>query len=246
MVYCQIQNFPKFKLSMLSSIFLVGCINSLNLDDQSYDKILMTVFEMISKLRQDSSQPFEVNLLFFAGDTPAMQSMGGFIESVGSANYPCRECKTSKAEIRSILNENQCQRRNRKETIETAKKIVNKQSIEGVKRYSSLWRYDFFNPIEMTPQDPMHVILEGIGRKIIMYYFSIWIGTKRTDIDELNSRINTFKYGHLHMKNKLKPMRESDLDKNELVITASQMKTLLLLFPFIFFDIVDTKSQDYK
>ena len=83
----------------------------------------MTVLEMISKLRQDSSQPFEINLLFFAGDTP--------------------ECKTSKAEISSILNENQCQGRNRKETIETAKKNFNKQSIEGVKRYSSLWRYIF-------------------------------------------------------------------------------------------------------
>lgn len=247
MVYGQIMNFEDFRLSNLDSIFLLAAINSKNLDDQSYDRILIPVFEQIKSVNENIESPFFVELQFVSADTPAAQSLGGFVEGVGNANNPCRECPIDKKYLTKICNSAQCERRSYESTKSAAKMInQNKKVINGIKRYTLLYEYPFFDPINMTPQDPMHCILEGLDRRIAIDFFKLWIETKRCDISELNSKLSNFNYGFFYSKNKIKPLNESDLYKMELTITASQMKTLIHLFPLIFWDIADITSNDYK
>lgn len=247
MVYGQIMNFDDFRLSNLDSIFLLAAINSKNLDNQSYDRILIPVFDQIKSINDNVASQFLVELLFVSADTPAAQSLGGFVESTGNANDPCRECETNKKHILKIYNDSQCVRRTY-DSCKSDARMVNLDSKikKGIKRYTLLYDYKFFDPINMTPQDPMHCILEGLDRRVAIDFFKYWIEKRRCDINELNSRLSNFKYGYFYSKNKIKNITESDLYKMELTITASQMKTLIHLFPFIFWDIADITSNDYK
>lgn len=116
----------------------------------------------------------------------------------------------------------------------------------GIKRYSALLKYNF-NPIDQTPQDVMHVLLEGIARRICMKIFDAWFADKnRTSLSEINFRLSNFPYGYSHKKNRISPLSEFDLKKSNLIISASEMHTLLLLFPIIFYDIIDVDTDEYK
>lgn len=223
-----------------NSIFLISMINSNDLDENSYDRVIIPAFEMIKAINQNPELQFIVEVYFFAGDTPASQSLGGFVESVGNANYPCRECPIHKDQILAILDDKTIPRRRKEDLIES------NVSLFGLNRLTELRNYCFFDPIEMCPQDPMHVILEGVARRVTMDLIKVWIGSKRATLKEINERISNFEYGYLCRKNKTKPLTKFDLTKDNLVTSASEMKTLLMLFPFIFHGIIDTTSPDYK
>ena len=201
MAYGQILNFDQSSLSKLSSLFLVGMINSNYFDDESYDKLILPIFEMIQKVNNIENCPYYLSIEYFVGDTPALQSLGGFIEAVGNANFPCRECMVEKIHLSKISEESKCNMRTKEGTISQARRAVReKKSVSGVKRLTKLMSYDFFDPITMCPQDPMHVILEGIGRRLVIDFLKLWVERDRTTITEINSRITTFKYGYLSKK----------------------------------------------
>lgn len=114
----------------------------------------------------------------------------------------------------------------------------------GVKKHSLVLNYDF-DVINQTPQDIMHVLNEGVARRLPIMFFKIWIETKRCTISELNLRLSQFKYGYTHVKNRLKRISMNDVKKNSLIISAAQMHSLILLFPIIFVDIIDTSTEEY-
>lgn len=122
--------------------------------------------------------------------------------------------------------------------------LANETSM-GYKKITTLTRFGF-DPINSTPGDIMHILLEGIARKLIMHIFDIWLNIKRTDLNEINMRLDIFRYGYSDDKNKIKFFQMSDLKKKELILTASQMLTLIKLFPFIFWDILDITSKEYE
>ena len=69
--------------------------------------------------------------------------------------------------------EKDCKRRK----LEDLKKM-NSESLtgetHGVKKITALTRFEF-NPIDYTPGDVMHILLESIARKLIMIFMEIWI-----------------------------------------------------------------------
>ena len=206
---------------------------------------LLTIFESIKQINETNNL-FKIDIEFFSGDTPALQSLGGFVESVGSALFPCRECQIEKKDLSKVYQEIECNFRSM-ENIKESSSNINFVPNLGVKRYTRLHQYSFFNAIEMCPQDPMHIILEGVARRFIIDFFKLWIQLGRTSLLEINSRLQNFNYGHFFKKDKvILNLKEHDLLKNELIISASQMKAFLLLIPFIFYDIIDLTSQDYK
>lgn len=91
----------------------------------------------------------------------------------------------------------------------------------------------------------MHVLHEGVARRLIMYYFQLWKDQKRTGLSELNYKLSSFCYGYTHVRNKLKRLSEADLKKKNLIISLGQMHSLVLLFPIIFCDILDTTAPEY-
>lgn len=120
---------------------------------------------------------------------------------------------------------------------------VGEQSF-GVKKYSLILDYDF-DPINNTPQDIMHVLHEGVARKLVMIFFGIWVSEKRCTISEINYRLKKFSWGYTHEKNKIRRISANDLKKKNFIVSASQMHTFILLFPIIFVDILDTSSDEY-
>ena len=242
MVYAQILNFGLEKLSHLDNILLIGAINTLNLNENGFEKILVPILDDIRKTNE--SEKYQIKVKFFAGDTPASQSLGGFIEAVGNANFPCRDCLIEKKELIEAKRESDCLLRNYEKT--KMQSVVGPYK-EGIKRASQIYKFDdICNPFD-TPQDPMHVILEGIARRLIIDFFKLWLQEKRTTIIELNSRFLSFSYNINHKKDKIKiQLKDQDLYKNELIISAAQMRLLLVIFPLMFQDIVDRKSKDYK
>lgn len=141
--------------------------------------------------------------------------------------------------------EKDCVRRNISDLKKYAHKAAcNKDREFGIKKYSALLKYGF-DVIEKTPLDIMHVLLEGVARRMLMKIIYIWVSSKRTTLSELNYRLKSFNYGYSHIKNRISFLGENDLKKKNLIISASQMHTLVLLFPLIFFDILDTSTDDY-
>ena len=71
-----------------------------------FDRIIGPMLKNINDINEVGK--FKIDIKFFAGDTPAQQALGGFIESVGHAKYPCRECLVEKEKIFDIKKESDC------------------------------------------------------------------------------------------------------------------------------------------
>ena len=69
---------------------------------------------------------------------------------------------------------------------------------------------------------------------------------KRSTANEISNCLNLFDYKYKYKGNKISTFNEYDLRKNDFIVSASQMKSLVQLFPFIFCDIVDIEAEEYK
>ena len=71
------------------------------------------------------------------------------------------------------------------------------------------------------------------------------IDTKRTNVDELNSRIQQFQYGYLFKKDKLKIIKSDEIKHLSIPTKASQVLTFYKLAPFILENIIDPYSENF-
>lgn len=101
LVYGQILDLPPFERHNLKNIFLIASVNTKYYS--SIDKVFEIIFENIKAANSSKDRKFDIKVKFICGDTPMVQSVGGFIEAVGSANYPCRECIIHKSELGNYL-----------------------------------------------------------------------------------------------------------------------------------------------
>lgn len=95
MIYGQVLDIPVFERHNMDNIFLIACVNTKYYEE--IDDILGPIFQDI----QATNDTGELSIVieYICGDTPMVQSIGGFIESVGNAHFPCRECLINKADI---------------------------------------------------------------------------------------------------------------------------------------------------
>lgn len=201
---------------------------------------------------------------YFSGDTPVQQALGGifylsfiyiysqgFVIGVGSANFPCRTCYVQKKDIDNLREESHELLRSieehKKDLILLSKEGPN-SSIRGVKSISPLSCVPNFDIFKQLPHDIMHVFLEGICRRHLWFVLYDLIDTKRSTLVEINSRIKYFNFGPFYIQNKPKAIREGDIVgvKKTIIMKASEMYWIFLLFPFIFYDICDFESDIYR
>ena len=209
--------------------------------EHSTERVLFPFFNHLEQTNTKLlSSGYQIKIAYFAGDTLISQSVCGLKEGVGNAHYPCRQCYVQKTEILQTLNENMCRLR----TLSETRSLSIDQ--KGLQKIPNFWKFDFFDAIQQIPQDIMHVLLEGVCRRQVINLIDDWILTKRTNLAELNRCIKNFDYGYKHKKNKIPGLLDADLKKKSLVVSASQMKSLVLLFPFIFDRIIDITHEEYK
>ena len=104
MIYGQVlDSYDKVEMQGQKHIFALGALNTRHLN--LIDRAIAYIFEEIKTINtafNENKSPFQVNVKYICGDTPAMQGIGGFVESVGNANHPCRECEIHKKDIGNI------------------------------------------------------------------------------------------------------------------------------------------------
>lgn len=241
-VYIQILNLPPYLLSRTDTIFLVGTINCLNLGSNSIERairpVLKNVIEANNQLREIG---YKIEIAYFAGDTPICQAMCGFVEAVGNANWCCRKCYINKNDILKITDPCNLRMRSVADYEENIKK--KDFGVLNIPNYLSL---NLLDPVTQTPMDIMHCIPEGCCRKQVMRIFEAWIISKRCSWVEIKACLDTFPYGYAHAGNKITNFKEYDLKKPDFITSSSQMVTLVLLFPFIFQNILDMEHEEYR
>ena len=111
-------------------------------------------------------------MVSLCGDTLAQHELAGFKEGVGFAYSKCRHCECSFEDMQSHFNEDAYTKRTLEkhirqcDEIEKANTDLVRNSLRttyGINRRSKLVEFPAFDIIQQTPQDIMHVILEGIA-----------------------------------------------------------------------------------
>jgi hypothetical protein len=119
--------------------------------------------------------------------------------------------------------------------IETLNANPRKNHSNGVKSICCFDQLEYFKAVNGLPPDIMHDLLEGI----IILNFSLLmkhlISLKKLSINELNSKLNNFKYERIDKKNKFPKdiFKENSFDENSFSMTATHVWTLCKIFPLI-------------
>lgn len=106
----------------------------------------------------------------------------------------------------------------------------------GINRKSKLVNFPGFVLIQQTPQDVMHVILEGIAQFEVKCVLKQLILLGQIDLDTFNSAILGFPYALTDVRDKPCPITYATLASNDNKIKQSsgQMLVLLKILPFLF------------
>ncbi|XP_034247240.1 uncharacterized protein LOC117648681 [Thrips palmi] len=190
-------------------------------------------------------EPFVLRAILtnLTADTLAAHDLLGFL-SVG-ANYFCRRCMVSRAEVRANANAVGIPRTPELhaahlEQVQQRKKF---SSECGVKRSCPLDDIPYFHCVENNVFDAFHDLLEGVVPLVIKLVLRHYI-TKRKffNVKFFNGLVVSFDYGLPDSKNKPSPNFDLDMltsPRGKLKQTGSQMWFLMRALPFILGDLVE-------
>ncbi len=200
-----VANHQKYSLTALQ-LYAVVNVNKLR-TEKSY-KIFDNLFESINKL-YNVGLHLNINgrltryyglLAFCLGDTPALNWLGGFKESVSKTIKYCRTCEISNTD--DLLNYNIVLRDIdiHKERLKTMKK----STLEQFKNYSKEYGINYsslllgltnFDICKSMLQDPMHILYEGVCHLELKCLLNEVIQNKNLiDLRFLNECIKKFCY----------------------------------------------------
>jgi hypothetical protein len=99
----------------------------------------------------------------------------------------------------------------------------------GINRRSKRIDFPAYDLIQQTPQDIMHVMLEGVVPLEIKCVFKHLILSGEIDLDCINSCINGFTYSPSDVKDKPCPISVSTMASNDNKLKQSSGQMLILL-----------------
>ncbi|KAL4009325.1 hypothetical protein ACER0C_003177 [Sarotherodon galilaeus] len=183
-------------------------------------------------------------LISVCGDTLAQHEVAGFKEGVGFAYSKCRHCDCHFEDMQEKFNEDLFVKRtmashNRQcNDIEKASTDFLKDNLKityGINRRSKLTESPHVDIINQTPQDIMHVILEGVAPYEIKCVLKNLVLSGQMNLDSFNSAILCFSYSPVDVRDKPCPISVSTLSSNDnkLKQSAGQMLVLLKILPFL-------------
>lgn len=247
-IYWVIKNLPYYMQSGLKNINLASIFYSLDAIKYSYNKILEPLINDIRMLENGielntfyGCKFITASIALFTGDNLGVNSLFGFVESF-SAKYCCRFCLTPKDSFNVNIKENSMEKRtvlNYNTHICIISK--NNKSCYGIKFNSILNELKYFHVIDNSAVDLMHDFEEGIAKYLIKLVIRNILDKKYIRLEELNSRIQSFKYGKILSKSRPNILSHHQLykDDSNLKQKASQMTTLILYLPVLVIDKID-------
>lgn len=241
---------PKYR-SKLASIRLLAIAKKRDLLECGVDAILARLHDDLVKLYNGvkihlASGEHEIYgaVVSICGDTLAQHELCGFKEGVGFAYSKCRHCECSFEEMQNYFNEENFEQRTLERHIRQCSDIE-KASTEflrnslkttyGINRRSKVMDFPAFNLIQQTPQDIMHVILEGIAPLELKCLLKQLVLLGQLDLDAFNAGIIGFPYSPQDTRDRPCPIAYSTLasNDNKLKQSSGQMLVLLKILPFL-------------
>ncbi|XP_029021786.1 uncharacterized protein LOC114864938 [Betta splendens] len=252
---------PKYR-SKLAAIRLLAIAKKSELSECGIDAILGRLYEDLVMLYDGVTIQTEKGereifgaLVSICGDTLAQHELCGFKEGVGFAYSKCRHCECSFEDMQMYFDEDNFELRTLERhvrqcsDIEKANTEYLRNSLKttfGINRRSKLVEFPAFNLIQQTPQDIMHIILEGIAPLEIKCVIKELINLGQIDLDVLNTALTGFPYSPLDVRDKPSPITSSTLASidNKLKQSSGQMIVLLKILPFLID--ADKDNEHYK
>lgn len=105
----------------------------------------------------------------------------------------------------------------------------------GINRRSKLVDFPAFDLIQQTPQDIMHIILEGVAPMGIKYVLKHLVLSGQFELDMFSSALQSFPLSATDMRDKPCPISVTTLASNDkkLKQSSGQMLVLLKIMPFL-------------
>lgn len=241
---------PKFR-SKLPAIRLLAIAKAKDITESGVDVILQRIETDLKELYRGTKITFESRetclfgaVISLCGDTLAQHELAGFKTGVGFAFSKCRHCECDFATMQRNFDEKdftprtldnhirQCQE------IERASTDFLKTSLMttyGLNRKSKLIDFPGFDLIQQTPQDIMHVMLEGVVPYEIKCVLKYLILSGYIELDSINAGIQGFCYSPEDARDKPSPITVTTLSSNDnkLKQSSGQMLVFMKLFPFL-------------
>ena len=262
--YWTLLNTPTEYRSKLCTIQLAALARSSDLRQFGTDQLLNDFVSTLQQLQDGilldtsefGSKLYQGFLVCVLADTPAAQLLGGFKEGVGSAISPCRSCDVKHSEMADVFSRSQCNLRGLQEHEDRVAflKSINKRGKLywskkwGVNGESVLCDVPGFDVTKCFLHDPMHIILEGIGKTEMKRLLIVLMYEKKYfTLDCLNQRIQHHAYSEVEKKDKPELIEKKSLERNAVLPqTAAAMKNLIVNFPFIIGDLIPYGDEHWQ
>lgn len=249
-VYYTIPSLPQNFLAKLTSIFIAYLFKA---SDRTTFGVKRVFEHLLDELKYLESEGIVINvddtehrilfaLVLWIGDNLGVHQLLGFNESF-SSNYPCRFCKSHRSEIENNWQINPQLLRDRKNYKEDVD--LNNPSRTGVKSECIFNVLKSFHVTENVACDLMHDFFLGVCRYDVALLFYKLINDEILTLEDINCRIRSFHFGP-HEKDKPCEIRQSHLDKKNIIMYASEMKTLIYYLPMLIGDLIPIDNIYWK
>lgn len=257
--YFTVQNLPYPFNTQLKNIFILLACYARDIKKYGFKKILQPLIDELKQLESENGVNIDLTdetiytlravLNDFIGDGAAVYEILGLLSP--TTRCFCRECLSLRTNLRLGIHTSVLRTR---ESNEWQLQQISEGKFQpkdfGVQENSILNCLKFFNSTENFTYDIMHDLLEGIcpmDIKFVLRFFVI--DAKILTVDEINERINNFRFGPLEMKNKPSPnftypMLSSKKSKT-IRQRAVQSWVLLRAFPFLFNKYITSVCRPY-
>lgn len=244
-VYISLACIPPEYASLIENIFLTQLFYSSDRTLHSNKKIFQN---LINDLKALEDQGLTLNIIndqitvYFSvisilGDNLGLNSILGFSESFNS-DFFCRFCLASKLTSQTEIHASNF--------IKRTKENYNKHSTEkshGVKEVGVWNELRNFHVTENLSCDLMHDMLLGILRYDMALIINALIKSKYFSLTHLNERIKFFKFSKADIGNQMPQIKPEHLKKKIIIISASEMMSLVAYFGIIVGDLVPENDE---
>lgn len=238
-IYYYIPCLPPYVLSKLHNIHIAGFFMSEDRKRFGNNQILYKLVEIFTDLELNGLNIMyegqEINVYFMigfvTGDNLGLSETLRLVESP-AANFYCRVCKRTKSEREKDCKEFIESLRSKEEYDDDVR--LDDVSRTGIKGNCILNDVPSFHVSRNIYFDIMHDVSEGICLYGLSHCLKYFVYKKKYfTLDDLNCRKNLFIYGHLNSANIPNDIKDTNLAKQKVKMTANEINTLTRFLPLM-------------